>query len=58
MAVRISESIHVLALAANHLLTVELGGKRLERRFDDAATQAKDEMECRFLGEQTANQHE
>lgn len=38
-----------VALAADHLLTVVLGGKGLKGGFDDATTETKDKMESRFL---------
>ena len=38
-----------VALSADHLLAVVLGGEGLEGGFDDTATQTEDEMEGRFL---------
>ena len=38
-----------VALAADHLIAVELAGQSFERGFDDTATETEDEMECRFL---------
>jgi hypothetical protein len=38
-----------VALAADHLVAVVLGGERLERRLDDAATQAQDQVQRRLL---------
>ena len=43
------KGITYVALAADHLLTVVLGGKGLKRGFDNATTETKDEMESRFL---------
>ena len=34
-----------VALPADHLVAVVLGGKGLERRLDDATTETEDEME-------------
>lgn len=38
-----------VALSADHLLAVVLGGKGLERGFDDATSETEDQMEGRFL---------
>ena len=38
-----------IALAADHLVTVELRGKSLERGLNDTTTEAKDEVEGRLL---------
>ena len=38
-----------VALSADHLLAVVLGGKSFQRRFDDATTETEDEMEGGFL---------
>jgi hypothetical protein len=38
-----------VALSADHLLAVVLGGKGLEGGFDDTATETEDEMKSRFL---------
>jgi hypothetical protein len=38
-----------VALAANHLVAVVLGGKRLERRLNDATTETEDQVEGRLL---------
>jgi ribose/xylose/arabinose/galactoside ABC-type transport system permease subunit len=38
-----------IALSADHLLAVVLGGKSLEGGFDDTATETEDEMKSRFL---------
>ena len=46
---KIIEGITYVALAADHLLTVVLGGKGLKRGFDNATAETKDEMESRFL---------
>jgi hypothetical protein len=34
-----------VALAADHLVAVVLGGERLERRLDDATTETEDQVE-------------
>lgn len=41
-----------VALSADHLLTVVLGGEGLERGLDDTASETEDEMEGRFLSTQ------
>jgi hypothetical protein len=38
-----------VALAADHLVAVELGGKSLERRLNDTTTEAEDQVESRLL---------
>jgi hypothetical protein len=38
-----------IALAADHLVAVELGGESLERGLNDTTTQAEDEVEGRLL---------
>ena len=38
-----------VALAADHLIAVVLGGERLERRLDDATAQTEDQVESRLL---------
>jgi uncharacterized membrane protein len=38
-----------VALAADHLIAVVLGGERLERRLDDATTETEDQVESRLL---------
>jgi len=38
-----------IALAADHLLAVELGGESLQRGLNDTTTQAEDEVESRLL---------
>jgi len=38
-----------IALAADHLVAVELGGKSLERGLDDATAQAEDKVKSRLL---------
>jgi hypothetical protein len=38
-----------VALAADHLVAVVLGGERLERRLDDATTETEDQVESRLL---------
>jgi hypothetical protein len=38
-----------VALAADHLVAVVLGGKRLERRLNDTTTETEDQMESRLL---------
>jgi len=38
-----------IALSADHLVTIELGGKSLERWLDNTTTETEDEMESRFL---------
>jgi len=38
-----------VALAADHLVAVELGGKSLERRLDDTTTKAEDQVEGGLL---------
>jgi hypothetical protein len=38
-----------VALAADHLIAVVLGGKGLERRLDDATTETEDQVESRLL---------
>lgn len=38
-----------VALAADHLVAVELGGQSLERGLDDATTQTEDQMEGGLL---------
>jgi len=38
-----------VALAADHLLAVELGGKGLERWLNDTTTETEDEMESGLL---------
>jgi hypothetical protein len=38
-----------VALAADHLVAVELGGKSLERRLNDTTTEAEDQVEGRLL---------
>ena len=38
-----------VALSADHLLAVVLGGKGLERGFDDTTSETEDQMEGRFL---------
>ena len=43
------EGITYVALAADHLLTVVLGGKGLKGGFNNATTETKDKMESRFL---------
>jgi len=50
---KIVEGITYVALAADHLLTVVLGGKGLKGGFDDATTETKDKMESRFLSVDT-----
>ena len=46
---KIIEGITYVALAADHLLTVVLGGKGLKGGFNNATTETKDKMESRFL---------
>lgn len=46
---KIIEGITYVALAADHLLTIVLGGKGLKGGFNNATTEAKDKMESRFL---------
>lgn len=43
-----SEATYV-ALAANHLLAVVLGGKGLERGLDDTTTETEDKVKSRLL---------
>jgi hypothetical protein len=43
------ESISYIALAADHLVAVELGGESLERGLNDTTTEAEDEVEGRLL---------
>jgi hypothetical protein len=38
-----------VALAADHLIAVVLGGERLERRLDDAATETEHQVQSRLL---------
>jgi len=38
-----------VALAADHLVAVVLGGKGLERGLDDATTETEDQVESRLL---------
>jgi len=38
-----------VALAADHLVAVELAGEGLERGLNEATAEAEDEMEGRFL---------
>lgn len=38
-----------VALSADHLFAVELGGKGLERWLDDTTTETEDQVEGRFL---------
>ena len=38
-----------VALSADHLLAVVLGGEGLERGLDDATAETEDEVECAFL---------
>jgi hypothetical protein len=38
-----------VALAADHLVAVELGGEGLERGLNDTTTETEDEMEGRLL---------
>lgn len=38
-----------IALAANHLVAVELGGKSLERGLNDTTAEAEDQVEGRLL---------
>ena len=38
-----------VALAADHLVAVELGGKSLERGLDDTTTETEDEVKGRLL---------
>jgi len=38
-----------VALAAHHLVAVELGGERLERGLDEATAKAEDQVEGRLL---------
>lgn len=38
-----------VALAADHLLAVELGGKSLQRGLNDTTTEAEDQVEGRLL---------
>jgi len=38
-----------VALAADHLVAVELGGQSLERGFDDTTTETEDQVEGRLL---------
>ncbi|OAL03126.1 hypothetical protein IQ06DRAFT_292350 [Phaeosphaeriaceae sp. SRC1lsM3a] len=38
-----------VALAADHLVAVVLGGERLERRLDDATTETEDQVESGLL---------
>jgi hypothetical protein len=38
-----------VALSADHLLAVELGGESLERWLDDTTTETENKVECRFL---------
>jgi hypothetical protein len=38
-----------IALAADHLIAVVLGGKGLERRLDDTATETEDQVKRRLL---------
>jgi hypothetical protein len=38
-----------VALAADHLVAVVLGGERLERRLNDATTETEDQVESRLL---------
>lgn len=38
-----------VALAADHLVAVELAGQGLERGLDDTTTEAEDEVKSRFL---------
>jgi hypothetical protein len=38
-----------VAFTADLLVAVVFGGKGLQRRFDDAATETEDKMECRLL---------
>jgi hypothetical protein len=35
-----------VALSADHLVAIVLAGESFERRFDDAATETEDEVEC------------
>ena len=43
------ESRTYVALAANHLLAVELGSQGLERGLDDATTETEHQMQRRLL---------
>lgn len=38
-----------VALAADHLVAVELGGESLQRRLNDTTTETEDEVESRLL---------
>jgi hypothetical protein len=38
-----------VALAADHLIAVVLGGERLERRLDDSTTETEDQVQSRLL---------
>jgi len=41
--------VSYIALSADHLVAVELGGKRFERWLDNTTTETEHEMESRFL---------
>ena len=43
------ERVTYVALAADHLVAVELAGERLERGLNDATAEAEDEVEGRLL---------
>ena len=45
----VSRLVAYVALSADHLVAVELGGKGLERGLDDATTKTENEMKSRFL---------
>jgi len=38
-----------VALSADHLVAVVLGGQGLERRLNDSTSESEDKVKCRFL---------
>ena len=46
---RMISGITYVALSADHLVAVELGGKSLERWLDDTTTETENKVESRFL---------